>query len=146
MSFKHISTSVVVCGKIIYLHLVNILVMPRYFSHTKVLIIKVYRKKVLLIPPNPTINMSKCHFMQSSVEYLGNIITKEGIQPSQKKVEAILKVKEPTDSTQLKSLLGMVNHYSKFLKYVTRRFQCTSKQLAEERCFIGMDSDTSKQL
>ena len=33
--------------------LVNILVMPRYFSHTEVLIIKVYRKKVLLIPPNP---------------------------------------------------------------------------------------------
>ena len=54
--------------------------------------------------------------MQSSVEYLGKIITKEGIQPSQKKIEAILKVKEPTDSTQLKSFLGMVNHYSKFLK------------------------------
>ena len=37
-----------------YLHLVNILVMPRYFCHTEVLIIKVYRKKVLLIPLNPT--------------------------------------------------------------------------------------------
>ena len=53
MSFKHISTSVVACSKIIYLHLVNILVMPRYSSHTEVLIIKVYHKKVLLIPPNP---------------------------------------------------------------------------------------------
>ena len=56
MSFKHISTSVVVCAvkSYNYLHLVNILVMPRYFSHTEVLIIKVYRKKVLLIPPNPS--------------------------------------------------------------------------------------------
>ena len=29
--------------------------MPRYFSHTEVLIIKVYCKKVLLIPPNPNV-------------------------------------------------------------------------------------------
>ena len=41
MFFKHISTSVAVYSKI------------NYFSHTEVLIIKVYRKKVLLIPPDP---------------------------------------------------------------------------------------------
>ena len=28
-----------------------------------------------------TIKMSKCHFLQSSVEYLGKVITKDGIQP-----------------------------------------------------------------
>ena len=53
--FKHISTSVVVCSKIIYLR------NSQYFSHTEVLIIKVYvhRKKVLLILPN---SMCVCSF------------------------------------------------------------------------------------
>ena len=63
-----------------------------------------------------TIKTSKCHFFESSVEYLGKVISKDGIQASEKKIEAIQKVRAPTDCTQLKSFLGMVNHYSKFLK------------------------------
>ena len=50
-----------------------------------------------------TIKTSKCHFFESSVEYLGMVINKDGTQ----------KVRVPTDCTQLKSFLGMVNHYSK---------------------------------
>ena len=60
-----------------------------------------------------TIKMSKCHFLQPSVQYLGKVISQDGIQPSKSKIEAILKVKPPCDQTQLRSFLGMVNHYSK---------------------------------
>ena len=63
-----------------------------------------------------TIKMSKCHFLQPSVQYLGKIISQEGIQPAKSKIEAILKVKPPCDHTQLRSFLGMVNHYSKFIR------------------------------
>ena len=49
MLFKHISTSVAVCSKIVYL---RNSAFSQYFSHIEVLIIKVYRKKALLIPPN----------------------------------------------------------------------------------------------
>ena len=63
-----------------------------------------------------TIKMSKCHFLQPSVQYLGKIISQEGIQPAKSKIEAILKVKPPCDITQLRSFLGMVNHYSKFIR------------------------------
>ena len=41
MSFKHISTSVVVCSKIIYLRNSTF---SQYFSHIEVLIIKVYHQ------------------------------------------------------------------------------------------------------
>ena len=55
---KHISTSVAVCSKIVYL---RNSAFSQYFSHTEVLNIKVYRKKVLLIPPNPSVNvMYRC--------------------------------------------------------------------------------------
>ena len=56
----------------------------------------------------------KCCFFQDSVEYLGSVVSKEGIQTSKRKIEALLKVKPPTYQTELKSFLGMVNHYGKF--------------------------------
>ena len=45
-------------------------------------------------------------FFQDSVEYLGGVVSKEGIQTSKRKIEAILKVKTPTNQTELKSFLG----------------------------------------
>ena len=58
---------------------------------------------------------SKCWFFQESVEYLVDVVSKEGIQTSKRKIEAILKVKTPTNRTELKSFLGMANHYGKFI-------------------------------
>ena len=57
----------------------------------------------------------KCKFFQKSVEYLGHVIDKEGIQPIQKKVEAILAAKSPNNIQQLQSFMGMVNYYGKFI-------------------------------
>ena len=37
------------------------------------------------------------------MEYLGKIISSEGLRPSPKKVEAILKVAPPTDISELRS-------------------------------------------
>ena len=48
----------------------------------------------------------KCKFFQESVEYLGQVMSKEGIHPSSKKIEAILKVQHPSDLAELRSFLG----------------------------------------
>ena len=57
------------------------------------------------------IKRTKCWFFHDSVEYLGSVVSKEGIQTSKREIEAILKVKTPTNQTELKSFLGRVNHY-----------------------------------
>jgi len=57
----------------------------------------------------------KCFFIQDSVEYLGHIVDKNGIQVSPKKVKAIAKMLQPTNLAQLRTFLGMVNHYGKFI-------------------------------
>ena len=64
------------------------------------------------------LKMRKCKFFQESVEYLGQVVSREGIHPSSKKVEAILKVQPPTDISELRSFLGMVNHYRKFIHFL----------------------------
>eukprot|EP00731_Ephydatia_muelleri_P036424 Em0253g4a len=57
----------------------------------------------------------KCQFMMPSVEYLGFHISGEGIRPTQEKRQAIVNAPAPGDATQLKSFIGLVNYYSKFL-------------------------------
>ena len=59
--------------------------------------------------------MTKCKFFQESVEYLG----KDGIQALEKKIKGIKSVPSPTDVTKLRSFLGMVNQYGKFVKSLT---------------------------
>ena len=57
----------------------------------------------------------KCSFLLPSVEFLGHRISAKGIQPTEQKIEAIRNAPEPKDVTQLKSFLGAVNYYGKFL-------------------------------
>ena len=53
--------------------------------------------------------------MLSSVEYLGHRISAEGIQPTQEKVRAIAEAPAPNNISQLRSFLGVMNYYAKFL-------------------------------
>jgi hypothetical protein len=62
-----------------------------------------------------TLKESKCVFAAPSVEYLGHVIDKDGLHPSKEKVRAIQEAPEPRNVTELKSFLGLLNYYSKFL-------------------------------
>lgn len=53
--------------------------------------------------------------MQPQVTYLGHKVSKEGIQPMDDKVEAITNAPSPTNVSELKSYLGLINYYQKFL-------------------------------
>ena len=61
------------------------------------------------------LNESKCVFASSSIEYLGHIIDGQGLHPSPTKVEAVKRAPVPTNITELKSFLGLINYYHKFL-------------------------------
>lgn len=56
----------------------------------------------------------KCVFAQPTVEYLGHTLSAEGISKGSK-VEAVLKMPPPTDVSSLKSFLGSVQFYAKFI-------------------------------
>jgi RNase H-like domain found in reverse transcriptase/Reverse transcriptase (RNA-dependent DNA polymerase)/Integrase zinc binding domain/Retroviral aspartyl protease len=57
------------------------------------------------------INAKKSFFAQDQLEYLGYWITRQGIQPSQKKVEAIQAIQTPSNKRDLRRFIGMVNYY-----------------------------------
>ena len=57
----------------------------------------------------------KCIFMAPEVLYLGHKITKHGIEPTEEKVEAIVQSPRPTNMSELKAFLGLINYYGKLL-------------------------------
>ena len=57
----------------------------------------------------------KCEFLLPQVEYLGHCISAKGLHSTEEKVEAIKACPTPTDVTQLKSYLGLLTYYGKFL-------------------------------
>ena len=61
------------------------------------------------------LKMEKCKFMKPSVEYLGYRVDMHGLHAIEKKVEAIKNTPAPENQQQLRSFLGMVNYYAKFV-------------------------------
>ena len=61
------------------------------------------------------VKKNKCKFMVSSVAYLGHVIDAQGLHPLPDKVEAILQAPSPRNVMELKSYLGLLTYYGKFL-------------------------------
>ncbi len=57
------------------------------------------------------VNAVKCSFCAMEIEYLGYVLTREGIKPQPKKVEAILMLTPQQNVKQLCRFLGMVQYY-----------------------------------
>lgn len=61
-----------------------------------------------------TLKLKKCFFMQEEVEYLGFILSKDGIRKNPEKVKAIMQFPAITNKKRLQSFIGAVNFYRKF--------------------------------
>lgn len=65
---------------------------------------------------NLKIQLDKCEFLQDNVEFLGFIISKGGIKPNPKKIQAITNFPIPKTIKDLRSFLGMAGFYRRFIQ------------------------------
>ncbi|KAI4887000.1 hypothetical protein NFI96_027939, partial [Prochilodus magdalenae] len=61
------------------------------------------------------VQKEKCEFFKDSLEYLGHTIDSVGLHKSDDKIKAIVEAPVPTDTTQLRSFLGLINYYARFV-------------------------------
>lgn len=78
------------------------------------------------------IKKEKCVFLSESVTYLGFVISKNGVSPCPSKIEAISKMPRPQNITELRSFLGMIMYYAKFVKNISTMLTPLYKLLRKE--------------
>ena len=65
-------------------------------------------------------NWEKCAFNQSEIEFFGQYFSKDGMSLSSKKAQAIRDCQDPTCAKEVRSLLGMANFTSRYIKYYSK--------------------------
>ena len=63
-----------------------------------------------------TLKPSKCEVFQTKINYLAHHVSKEGVLPSKKNLEAIAQCPPPDTYTKVKSFVGLIGHYRCFIK------------------------------
>ena len=78
------------------------------------------------------IKPSKCHLLQSSVRYLGQIVSAELIKTDQ---QSVADWPTPSNKKELKQFLGFASYYRKFC--VWRLTACISQRIDGRECVVA---------
>ncbi|XP_065084064.1 uncharacterized protein K02A2.6-like [Ochlerotatus camptorhynchus] len=64
------------------------------------------------------VKLEKCNFFQTEIRYLGHIVDRNGIRPDSEKLQAIASIPAPTNVSEVRSFLGAVNFYGRFVRNI----------------------------
>ncbi|MCG7879415.1 MAG: RNase H-like domain-containing protein, partial [Candidatus Thiodiazotropha endolucinida] len=64
---------------------------------------------------NLKLKLKKCGFLKLETNYLGFVISEQGIKPDEKKVDAIRSLPVPTCVKEVRSFIGMCSYYRRFI-------------------------------
>ena len=62
---------------------------------------------------------AKCNFLKANIQYLGHIISGEGITPVPEKLESLEQMSPPHKAKEVNQFLGLAGHYHKFVPRFT---------------------------
>ena len=65
---------------------------------------------------NVKLNPKKCSFVKQKVEYLGHVVTPDGVMPNPEKVRIVQDFPAPKNLKELRTFMGLANYYRRFVK------------------------------
>jgi hypothetical protein len=79
---------------------------------------------------------SKCEFWLDQVEFLGHVISKEGIAVNPSKVASVLEWEAPKNVKQIRGFLGMAGYYRRFIEGFSKIAGPMTKLLRKNTQFV----------
>ena len=94
---------------------------------------------------------AKCAFLCDAVDYLGHCIDAAGLHTLLSKVEAVTQAPKPQDLAELRSFLGLLHYYGKFLPSLATVLQPLNNLLKADAQWVWTEEcskafETAKQL
>jgi len=93
---------------------------------------------------NFKVQLNKSDFLRKETEFLGHIVTQEGIKPNPDKIAAIKNFPCPKNKKEIKSFLGLLGYYRKFIKDFAKITKPLTKQLKGYNKTITIDDEFTK--
>ena len=111
-SFQRLMDSVLRDMPFLFIYLDDVLVASaseeEHLSHLRILFTRLSQHGLI-------VNPAKCLFGQSSIDFLGHHVTKDGAAPLPSKVDAVAAFPRPHTARALREFLGMVTFYHRFI-------------------------------
>ena len=91
------------------------------------------------------LKLSKCSFLKQELEYLGHIVSPNGIRPNPDKVEAISKMESPCNVKEVRQICGMMGFYRRFI-YNYAKIAVPLTQLTKKNAHFRWSMECEKAL
>ena len=73
------------------------------------------------------------------MEFLGHVVTAEGVAVDPAKVQAVVEWRSPTTVTEVRSFLGLAGYYRRFIENFSRIAQPMTRLLQDDVPFVWSD-------
>ena len=117
-------------GVVVYLD--DIMIYSRSMDEHEALVKEVLHR---LRNHNLSANLSKCHFHKTSVDFLGHIISYNGVQMDPAKIKTINEWPAPKNVKEVQMFLGLCNYYRTFIPNFSKRTMAMTELLKKDVVF-----------
>ena len=95
------------------LNLVDIIVFSRNFDHHLFHSKQVFK---LLEQAGLKLSLNECNFAKDKIDYLEHVVSGYGVSPNENNIQGVVAFRESSTLKELKSFLGLVNYYRRFIR------------------------------
>lgn len=74
-----------------------------------------------------SVNLKKCTFLATELEYLGRVVSAGKVKPSPRKVEALINTSPPENVRQVRQFLGLAGYFRRYIKDYAVRTACIAR-------------------
>ena len=83
--------------------------------------------------------LSKCEFWLEEVQFLGHVISAQGITVDPAKIETVVKWERPQTVTKVRSFLGLAGYYRRFVEGFSKRVNLLTQLTRKDHPFAWTD-------